>query len=204
MHHEDSDYVNANRGAWIQTDKGQKFHFWGHDETEIDIETVARGLSQTARWRGMYKKRIAFYSVAQHCVLAAKIAPQFAKRYALLHDAAEWPLGDMPKPIKADLPDYRRLENFILLKCCKRFQVPMNHHVIGAVKRIDNYLLFTEGEQLLANPEMIKEWNVERLECRWAPKRLNIRPWGPERARREFLASYREIWFNKHRTSGIA
>jgi hypothetical protein len=193
MEHE-ADYPDGTRGDWIQTFSGTKFHFWSNDASEVQLVDVARGLSQTARWRGQYKSGVEFYSVAQHCVHASRIAPVYAKKYALLHDAAEWPLGDMPKPIKCWLPDYKKLEGFLLSKICNRFKVPVSPRILSTVKTIDNWLLFTEGEQLLTRPALIAEWGLPRLDCKWAPEKFRIRPWGPDRAMHEFLQQFKEVW----------
>ena len=191
IQHEEA--ISANND-WIQTHLGQKFHFWSHDPTEVHIEDVARGLAQTCRWRGMYKAEIEFYSVAQHCVIASKMVPQYAKKFALMHDAGEWPVGDMPKPIKGGLPDYKKLEGFLLSKICNRFKVPLSERVIKAVKTVDNWLLWEEGEQLLPNPALLKEWHIARLDNPWAPARFKIRPWMPREAEKQFLQQYKDVW----------
>lgn len=179
---------------WIQTFTGRKFHFWGPDPDEIDVESLARGLAQTCRWRGQYKRSIPFYSVAQHCVYACEQAPGYAKKFALMHDAGEWPAGDMPKPMKASLPDYRKLEGVLLGKVCTRFKVPISDRVLKAVKIIDNWLLWEEGEQMLANPELMSEWQLARLDNPYAPARFKIRPWMPDEAEERFLKAYRSLW----------
>lgn len=179
---------------WIQTHRGAKFHFWGSDPDEIHIEDVARGLAQTARWRGQYRDEVDFYSVAQHSVLGTQMAPSYAKKCFLLHDGAEWPLGDMAKPIKGFLPDYRKLENHIFSKIAVRFRVPVSDRVLKTVKIIDNWLLWSEAEQLLTNPALLSEWQLPRLENPWAPKRFKIRPWSPKESEKKFLQTYEALW----------
>ena len=180
---------------WIQTFSGTKFHFWGPDPSEINIEDLARGLAQTARWRGQYKRSVPFYSVAQHSVHVFEQAPPYAKKFALLHDGGEWPAGDMAKPIKQTLPDYRKLEGFLLGKICTRFKVPVSPRILKAVKIIDNWMLWAEGEQLLTNPALLSDWELVRLDNPYAPEgEWKIRPWMPDRAEKEFLKAFRSVF----------
>lgn len=56
-----------------------------------------------------------FYSVAEHSVLLTDWCrdqglSERVQRAALMHDAAEAYLGDMPTPLKKILPDYQRVE----------------------------------------------------------------------------------------------
>ncbi len=70
---------------------------------DIEIEDIARGLSNICRFGGQIEK---FYSVAQHSVICAEVAEYLLKHpkeivvSALLHDASEAYLGDFIRPIK--------------------------------------------------------------------------------------------------------
>ena len=135
-------------------------------------------------------------SVAQHSVYAARLAPPRARKLALLHDAAEWLTGDMSKPIKMHVPDFVNLEDKIMDRIAQRFKLKGSPSIYGAVKTVDNWLLWQEGEQLLENPALLAEWHVPRLSWPDAPKRFRIKPpgWSPRRAEIEFLRMYRDLW----------
>lgn len=80
--------------------------------TFIDIYDISHGLSQLCRFSGQIK---AFYSVAAHSLLVSEWVefnggtPKEALA-ALLHDASEAYLQDVPTPIKRLLPAYYRIE----------------------------------------------------------------------------------------------
>ena len=188
--------IDSAQNDWVQTFTGQKLHFLTGPLSEITIEDIARGLSQRCRWSGMYKRAFDFFSVAQHSVYAARLAPPRARKLALLHDAAEWLTGDMSKPIKMHVPDFVKLEDKIMDRIAARFKLKGSPSIYGAVKTVDNWLLWQEGEQLLENPALLAEWHVPRLSWPDAPKRFRIKPpgWSPRRAEAEFLRMYRDLW----------
>src|SRR5438552_3035736 len=90
---------------WIQTFTGKKFFPLEPNADDICIEDIAHSLSMQCRFNGHSKQ---FYSVAQHSVLIASWwfgdYPKLAK-YALLHDASEAYLSDIPRPLK-QLPEF--------------------------------------------------------------------------------------------------
>ncbi len=61
----------------------------------IDIEDIARGLSNECRFAGQCRP---FYSVAQHSVLTMELAKD--KLQAVMHDCEEGYFKDMPSPLK--------------------------------------------------------------------------------------------------------
>lgn len=63
----------------------------------IHLQDIAYGLSNIVRFGGQMKQA---YTVAQHSILTAYLAPNDLKLEALLHDAAEAYLGDVIKPLK--------------------------------------------------------------------------------------------------------
>ena len=78
----------------------------------VDIVDIAHALSMLCRANGHFKS---FYSVGQHCINCAKEAA--AKGYTtkvqlacLLHDASEAYLSDVTRPVKAELPRYKEIE----------------------------------------------------------------------------------------------
>lgn len=84
---------------WIQTYTGKRFYPLEPDADLICIKDIAHSLSMQCRFNGHTAK---FYSVAEHSV---KLSREFFcgwhyKLAALLHDASEAYLSDIPRPIK--------------------------------------------------------------------------------------------------------
>lgn len=87
------------RDPWIQTNSALKLHVLNPRAEEIYITDIARGLANTCRWAAQTTE---FYSVAQHSVLLSLAVPSDLKLAALLHDAHEAYLGDLPSPLKSN------------------------------------------------------------------------------------------------------
>lgn len=119
---------------------------------EFRLEDVARGLSCVARFNGLTDR---FYSVAEHCLLCVRIAllSNSARggglRAVLMHDAAEAYLGDVTRPLKALMPDYRQIEARMEAAIFHRFNVSMPEHK-AAVRYVDNLALATEKAALFS------------------------------------------------------
>lgn len=102
--------------SWIQTYTGKKFDPMNPTFDSINITDIAHALSMTCRFGGHCNR---FYSVAEHCIhITERLIKEYPDRYvahfyAILHDASEAYIGDMPKPIKAVMPEFRNIEERI-------------------------------------------------------------------------------------------
>lgn len=134
-------------GHWITTYTGKQFHFLDPQPDEIDIIDIAHHLSLTCRFTGACRE---FYSVAEHSIRVADIVAYEYRLHALLHDASEAYLPDLPRPEKADLPKFKEMELVILEAIFKKF-VPIYVQGVIEVKLADNILLATEARDLMAN-----------------------------------------------------
>src|SRR3954452_17139806 len=93
-------------GPYLQTVSGRWVNPFDPDPEQLDITDITRALANTCRFGGHCRS---FYSVAQHSVIVSELVEQrggdaedaFA---ALMHDASEAYLGDMPHPIKHRSP----------------------------------------------------------------------------------------------------
>src|SRR5690348_16971168 len=93
-------------GPYLQTVSGRWVNPFDPDPEQLDIGDIARALANICRFGGHAR---AFYSVAQHSVIVSRLVEErgggaedaFA---ALMHDATEAYLGDMPHPIKHRSP----------------------------------------------------------------------------------------------------
>lgn len=174
-----------NRGDWIHTFTGRFFPL-DPRENEIDIETIAHALSNLCRFGGHVNR---FYSVAQHSVLCSRMAPDEHKLEALLHDASEAYLVDMPSPIKAMLPDYKAMEHNIELVIAAKFNLPSP--LSPVVKIIDRRMLITEAAELLN--DINGTWWADGRAIPYDINELQIVPWSAKESYHNFISTYREL-----------
>lgn len=153
------------------------------DFARFDIEDVARPLAYQCRFAG---NTIAFYSVAQHCVLASRLAPPGFAYDALMHDCEEAFTGDWPTPWKVRIgrDAVRAAVAPLKIALAKRFG--FSHPEPRAVKIADQRALATELRDLCA-PHRVNWRDLP------APDPAAVVPLGPEEAKEAFLQRYREL-----------
>ena len=111
--------------AWQRMLSGRRLQILDPSPLDIEIEDIAHGLSFLARWNGQTTGAYPF-SVAQHSLLVEDIfSKQFpnmdnhSKLFALLHDAAEYVIGDMISPLKSHLGiNYEELDGKLTTAIC--------------------------------------------------------------------------------------
>lgn len=143
--------MSKRRGDWIQTYTGRAVYPLDVRVSDIDIVDVAHALSMLCRYGGHSRF---FYSVAEHCVLLSHAVPKHLAYAALLHDAAEAYLVDVPRPIKGALGGYREIEADIMVSVCAAMGVSQMHLV--DVEPYDRRILSDEMPQVMAPPP--KPW----------------------------------------------
>jgi hypothetical protein len=176
--------------AAIQTASGRRFSLLEPRASDVDIGDVAHALSNQCRFGGHSR---VFYSVAQHsCVVADAVeaagADATTTLWALLHDASEAYLLDLPHPIKhrtALGEAYREVEAGVTAAIAEHFALPVAPPPI--VKRIDREVLAAERLAF-----MQVEWDWPELDG-VTPLELELEPWSPERAASEFLARFERL-----------
>ncbi len=138
----------------IRTFTGKYINVFDPKLETIDILDIAHSLSQQCRFAGHLPR---FYSVAQHSVMVMRyMENEELKLQALLHDASESFLMDIPKPIKANMPEYKNIEENLMHKIAEKFGFDWPMH--EKVKHADVMLLEFEWETI-----MIK--NDPKTEC---------------------------------------
>lgn len=160
---------------------------------DICIEDIAHALGNQCRYGGHTKFH---YSVAQHSVYVAVTVLDISKDVkralvALLHDASEAYLTDLPRPLK-DQPIfnfYRDLERQVQRRVMQAFNLP--HEEDELVKKIDNEILTYECQQLF-NPGFFPEGFGCVAEPNWDIP-LIVTPYTPLRATRQFLHLYNTL-----------
>lgn len=110
--------------GWVEIWPGTQFHFNNPPPEEITPESVAHALAHLCRYNGHTKR---FYSVCEHvCLLSDWVMAQpwstaADALLALHHDDAEFVIGDMARPIKVTMPQFKAQEKIIDGACAERF-----------------------------------------------------------------------------------
>ena len=149
--------MEASPRAWQRMLSGRRLDLLDPSPMDIEVEDIAHGLARVARWNGQTIGDHAF-SVAQHSVVVVEIAalmtPGLAARWrlaALLHDAAEYVIGDMISPFKTALGlDYQTFEARLESAIHIRFGLPVRTPapIKAAIKAADRACAFFEATQL--------------------------------------------------------
>ncbi|MBS1181292.1 MAG: hydrolase [Proteobacteria bacterium] len=114
--------------AWQRMLSGRRLDLLDPSPLDVEISDIAHGLARVARWNGQTIGEHAF-SVAQHCLIVEDIAgliePDLTacqRLVVLLHDAAEYVIGDMISPFKAVMGgDYKTVEKRLSDAIHRRF-----------------------------------------------------------------------------------
>ncbi len=132
----------------------------------VSIDDVAHNLSHICRWGG---KPEDYFSVAEHCVMAAERAPEHKRFGILMHDCEESILGDNIQPLKEVIPELVELGDKIRHLLLIKFEVPYDPELV----------LILDKEQL--------EWERENI-----IKNQIYVGLPPKRAKALFLRKFRE------------
>jgi 5'-deoxynucleotidase YfbR-like HD superfamily hydrolase len=162
---------------------GHYFNFLEPETCVIEITDIAHALSHICRFAGHTRE---FYSVAQHSMLASTIVPPEDAYEALLHDAAEAYVGDIPKPLKELLPDFKVIEARVEAAVFAALGLP--EKLSATIKKADRIMLTTEQRDLM--PAHNDVWS---LTCGITPLERTIRPWSPEQAYNAFLTRFNQL-----------
>lgn len=134
----------TDRGPYIQTFTGQSFYLLDPRPEDVSIVDIAHSLAKTCRYSGHSRY---FYSVAEHSVHVSRACPPELRLEGLLHDAREAYIGDWTTPLKAAMPDYRKLERPVADAVADRFGISREESTI--VKEMDRRILLDERARLM-------------------------------------------------------
>lgn len=165
--------------TWSQTYTGRAFDFLDlmkGRRVEIDIADIARSLAMQCRFAGHCRRH---YSVAEHsCLVACIVFDNMSDderrwdhpmvRAALMHDAAEAYLVDLPRPVKQliGLEAYGAYEQLVSDAIAKRFDLDTSAVTTMTVKLADDIALAMEKRDIM-----------NRSARDWAPLPTPIEHW---------------------------
>jgi hypothetical protein len=169
---------------WIITYSGRVYHPLRPRAEEVVIEDIANALAKLCRFGGHTRTH---YSVAEHCVHVSHLVPHQYALQALLHDATEAYVVDVPTPVKMALGSvYSEIEHANWVAIAQALDVPV--HMDPCVKEADRAMLAAERDQLL--PAGGPDWGILVK----APD-VAIYGWDWQRARDEFMRRYDQLIF---------
>jgi uncharacterized protein len=121
----------------------------------ICIEDIAVGLSREFRFANQTPEP---YSVAQHSVLVSSLVPPELALTALLHDATEAYMKDLPAPLKSKIQAYRIQEDSLMKVIAQKFN--LKYPFPEKVKKSDQEALKFEWETLIEKPVPDYCWSI--------------------------------------------
>ena len=181
---------------------GRRLDLLDPSPLDIEIEDIAHGLARVARWNGQTIGEHIF-SVAQHSLLVDAIAghlqPDLAahsRLTVLLHDAAEYVLGDVISPFKAVIGDgYKAVEARLTTAIYLRFGLPAEPRpaIRRVLKRADRLAAFHEATCLagFARNEAVRFFG--QPDPIPAPVSGYLEPWPVSMAQERYLEQFRAL-----------
>jgi len=129
---------------WILTRSGRVFWLNNPESYPDLLSDIAWSLSMQCRFCGHSDR---FYSVAEHSYRMAAVVPQEHALAALLHDASEAFISDIPRPVKRLCPDVIGVEMNLFKMIEEHFGV----HIIGnkIIEEYDLRMYATEMRDLM-------------------------------------------------------
>lgn len=168
---------------WIATYTGKRFELFDPKPEMICIEDIAHALSHICRFGGHSAD---FYSVAQHSVTVSLLCCDEHRLHGLLHDASEAYIGDVVRPLKLMLTEYRTIESRIHSAILETFGLEKLE--CSCVKEADEVLLATEARQFFGMTKDYADWSVYA-----EPGDFRVYPESTYMAERAFLDAFRKL-----------
>lgn len=174
-------------GEFIQTYTGRQVWPMDPRPEEICIEDIAHALSMQCRYAG---HSLRFMSVAEHSVHIARwLREHYGPADALeglLHDASEAYLIDVPRPVKAFLPGYKKAEAKMQGAIALRFGLSPAGFP-ESVHEADTRILSDERAQNMAPANYEGGWPP------YDPLGVTLKFWSPAEAEEMFLFEFEQL-----------
>ncbi len=191
--------------AWQRMLSGRRLDLLDPSPLDIEIADIAHGLARVSRWNGQTLGDHAF-SVAQHSLIVESIThdlkPNIDQKWllaALIHDSAEYVIGDLISPFKAAIGlDYKSFELKLLSAIHTRVGLPRTvpNTIQSLIKKADTIAAFYEATQLagftieeaekfFGDPKSLSEDMKSQL--------VNLNAMAPDVAQKNFIDRYKEL-----------
>lgn len=178
--------VAGRKGNWLQLFSGGQY--WPADPRAEDVKIIdiAHHLSMLCRYTGAVSR---FYSVAEHSWHVSYVVPLKFALMGLLHDAPEFVLNDLNRPVKhmPGLDGYRQLEALNWAAIAERFALPLE--LPQEVHEADNAMLHVEKAALMKNATLWYDFSGRPDVVR----DVVVRGWEPAAAEFMFLRRFYEL-----------
>lgn len=161
--------------CWFRTFTGKVIDPENLKPEDIDPIDIARSLSLQCRYGGQIMR---FFSVAEHSLNVMRHAQKYYLAYsrsinsthiglaALLHDASEAYMCDIPTPFKKLLPQYYDLESKVMKIIHQRFNINLDPYEKNVIENCDKEALNYEMPTLFNYPqELFSPFYPEELNC---------------------------------------
>lgn len=156
----------------------------------LSVEAIAHALSNICRYGGHVRIH---YSVAQHSVAIAAVADPMFFKEAMLHDASEAYIGDIPAPMKHQIPEIKKFEEGIQRRIFEEYG--LRWPIPNQIEYLDKAITQTEMQMFFdkVNPyiqKMLLEKTNGVQEFFLIPELEEA--WPAEKAKQEFIRRFYE------------
>jgi len=174
-------------GNWIQTHSGHAYYPQDPRISDIFINDIAHALSMQCRFVGQCNR---FYSVAEHSVHVSRLVPPEHQLAGLLHDATEAYLGDVSRPLKLVMPQYREIEALNWFVIAAKFG--LDFELPQCVKDADAIMVFVERRTLFDEIVDKPDWGHGLKEPEVLPD-VGLMGWAQGHAKRAFYDRFFDL-----------
>lgn len=144
---------NGEAYGWIGTYSGGRISPFNPRPEDIRMQDIVASLPHICRFGGQI---IWLYSVATHsCMIyeygkqALGVTNEKELAWALLHDAAEAYIGDVPRPVKHAIPAFQEIDNRIMAAIAEKYDLG---ECPEWVKYADRHIVAREAHVLFPTP----------------------------------------------------
>lgn len=157
----------------VRVVSGATFQVAAPGVEDIHLRDIAHHLSQANRYNGAC---VWPYSVARHCIHVASVLPRELALAGLLHDGAEAYLGDVVRPLKVLMSDYRVIEGRYQEVLERRFDLRRGVLALPEIGEADRSVMASEMDSVLLGWHDIVEQPLADIvieETDWRQDRLS-------------------------------
>ncbi len=131
---------------------GQKISIFNFERDDLPPLRMSSQLSRIVRFNGAGKGNSYLVNLALHqYLLSLNVGPdRDHQRAALLHDCSEMFMADIVRPVKRHVPDYVAIEERVIARFAKVFDVPLG--AFEAIKDADTKISNDEKLFLFNQP----------------------------------------------------